>query len=192
MMFFTGGYLRVLSFYDHLDMMEKAQHLGDVVSAGMFQMVTVFTVRPQTAWQVEGRYQEVSFCVLVHVQRYMLETFLFNIEYSIWPMLLYCFHLWSSTDLFCSTDWYVWHQSPYIYIVHWPQVIYWRLMMITVLTLVYQNWMKSYIPFVVGRLKNCVVFIKQKIFVWSLLQDCLDWFTWLVDSDCFCRALYNT
>lgn len=89
MMFFTGGYLRVLSFYDHLGKMEKAQHLGDVVSAGMFQMVTVFTVRQQTAWQVEGRYQEVSFCVLVHIQRYMLEAFIFNIEYCIWPMLLY-------------------------------------------------------------------------------------------------------
>lgn len=191
MMFFTGGYLRVLSFYDHLGMMEKAQHLGDVVSAGMFQMVTVFTVRPQTAWQVEERYQEVSFCVLVHIQRYILEAFLFNIVYD--PCYCTCFLLWSSTDLFCSTVWYVWHQPPYIHCsLTTGDLLEANDDYCFNFSLNIQNWMKSYFPFVVERLKNCIVFIKQKIFVWSLLQDCLDCFTWLVDSDCLHRTLYNT
>jgi hypothetical protein len=60
MMFSIDEYLRVLTFHDHLGMMEVAQHLGDAVSAEMFQMVTVSTMR-----QVEEHYQEVSMYILV-------------------------------------------------------------------------------------------------------------------------------
>ena len=60
MMFSIEEYLRVLTFHDHLGMMEVAQHLGDAVSAEMFQMVTVSTMR-----QVEEHYQEVSMYILV-------------------------------------------------------------------------------------------------------------------------------
>lgn len=60
MMFCLDEYLRVLTFHVHLGMMEVAQHLGDAVSAEMFQMVRVSTVR-----QVVEHYQEVSMYVLV-------------------------------------------------------------------------------------------------------------------------------
>jgi hypothetical protein len=59
-MFSIDEYLRVPTFHDHLGMMEVAHHLGDAISADMFQMVTVSTVR-----QVEEHYQEVSMYVLV-------------------------------------------------------------------------------------------------------------------------------
>lgn len=60
MIFCIDEYLRVLTFHVHLGMMEVAQHLGDAVSAEMFQMVRVSTVR-----QVVEHYQEVSMYVLV-------------------------------------------------------------------------------------------------------------------------------
>jgi len=60
MIFCIDEYLRVLNFHVHLGMMEVAQHLGDAVSAEMFQMVRVSTVR-----QVVEHYQEVSMYVLV-------------------------------------------------------------------------------------------------------------------------------
>lgn len=176
-MFFTGGYQRDLSFYDHLGMMEKVQHLGDVVSAGMFQMVTVFTARPQTAWQVEGHYQEVSFMYL-----YTYRDFLFNVEYSIWPMLLYLLSFIEQYRLVLS----------YCLVCMIPVSLNTLFAHCFNFSLNIQNLMKSYIPIVMGRLKNCIVFIKQKLFVWSLLQDWLACFTWLVDSDCFSRALYST
>jgi hypothetical protein len=49
MMFTTDEYQKVLNFHVHLGMTEMAQRLGDAVSAGMFQMVTMPTVRQQTA-----------------------------------------------------------------------------------------------------------------------------------------------
>jgi len=64
-MFTTDEYQKVLNFHVHLGMTEMAQRLGDAVSAGMFQMVTMPTVRQQTAWQVVACYQEVSISVLV-------------------------------------------------------------------------------------------------------------------------------
>jgi hypothetical protein len=45
MMFCIDEYLRVPTFHVHLGMMEVVQHLGDAVSAEMFQMVRVSAVR---------------------------------------------------------------------------------------------------------------------------------------------------
>jgi hypothetical protein len=62
--------------------MEMAQHPGDAVSVGMFQMVTVFIVRLQMPWQVEELYQEVSIYILVSSFTEMFEAFFLLIEYA--------------------------------------------------------------------------------------------------------------